>query len=123
MLVHFFKSITLEGEATFTERKHFWSKPVEERKRIYVHTAVDGICDESEVPKEIDRLIYEKCATIKSCGKDFSGWHVYKQITDKKEAIITYINQWKMREIMHELTGEQFAQFCRENDIALKGDK
>lgn len=36
MLVHFCKGVTLEGEATFNERKHFWNKPVEERRYMYI---------------------------------------------------------------------------------------
>lgn len=41
----------------------------------------------------------------------------------KNEVIVEAINEWPMEKILQRLTGKQFAQFCRENDVALKGVK
>ena len=56
MLVQFTKGFTMEGETGFKERKHFWSKATEVRYKIYINTWVNGICDESEVEAEIERI-------------------------------------------------------------------
>ena len=43
----------MEGENTIKVKKHFWSKPVEKRHKIYCTTGVHGICDESELEEKI----------------------------------------------------------------------
>lgn len=136
MLVWFHKGIILEGENTVTDltKKSFWGKKVEKRQKIYCTTGVSGICDESEVEKEIERLTTWQLGSS-GWGKDFSGWQrvvpyeEYEKIIEekgwsknclpKKDPKIEYIYNWKMEKILKELTGLQFAQFLV--DI-LKGD-
>lgn len=136
MLVRFHKGFTMEGETSYSTKKPF-HKEVEERSKIYLHTGVRGICDETEVEKEVERLVAEELATSRGWGKNFSGWQrvvPYDELLkiaeergwkdkDFSTGKITTepVNQWKMKKTLEELTGEQFAQFCRENDVCLKG--
>lgn len=132
MLVYFHKGFTMEGETTCSERKYPWSKEERVRQKIYLHTGIDGICDESEVDAEIERLTAEEFKSS-GWGHDFSGWQrivPYEElltIAERREWIkqrlstgkvtIEYIKDWKMSKILEKLTGEQFAQFCRELQV------
>jgi hypothetical protein len=128
----------MEGETGFKERKHFWNKATEVRHKIYVNTWVNGICDESEVEAEIERKTLEELKTS-GWGIHFSGWErvvpydeaveIYKergwenQLGDipTGKVRLAYINEWKMDKILSVLTGEQFAQFCK--DICIESNK
>ena len=137
MLVYFHKGITLEGETTVVKRKHFWNRPEEQRKKIYCHTAVSGICDESEVGSEVDRLVSEQKLTTRGWGKDFSGWQRTVENDEMPDIAkesgwsdvrinkltIEPVSSWTMEEILKNLTGKQFAQFCKDCDITLKAIK
>lgn len=132
MLICFSKGFTMEGETGFKERKHFWNKAEEVRHKIYCNTFVSGICDESELDTEIERKTQEQLKTS-GWGINFTGWHrvvpyeemfeIYKEkgwdidgLHDGKVRT-EYVNQWKMDKILKTLTGEQFAQLCREIDL------
>lgn len=136
MLVRFHKGFTMEGVSTVDTYKHWWSRPKKVRQTIYLHTGVRGICDESEVEKEVERLTAVELKS-RGWGEDFSGWQrvvPYNELLEIAEEkgwkdrdfpagkITTEpVNKWKMEKILKELTGEQFAQFSRENDVCLKG--
>lgn len=127
----------MEGEATFSEKKHFWSKPVDNVHKIHLYSGVEGICDESEVEQEIERLTTEELKSP-GWGKNFSGWQrvvPYEEVLEiakekgwdtddipKGEVNITYIDTWKMDTILKRLTGRQFARFCKDHAIAFKGE-
>ena len=134
MLVSFYKGFMLEGETTLPrKKKHPWSKPELYRTKIHTLTGVSGICDESEVESEIERLTKERIMKGSGWGKDFSGWQrvvpyeEYLEIKEKKNwdnrylptynVNIEYIHTWKMEKILKELDGTQFAQFCRDMEI------
>ena len=136
MLVKFYKGFTMEGVSTVDTYKHWLLRPKKVRQTIYLHTGVRGICDEADVEKEIERLTAEELKS-KGWGEDFSGWQrvvPYEELLkiaeergweDKDFATgkvrTEPVNKWKMEKILKELTGEQFAQFSRENDVCLKG--
>ena len=136
MLVRFHKGFTLEGEANVATYKHWWSRPKKVRQTIYLHTGVRGICDESEVEKEVERLTAVELKS-RGRGEDFFGWQrvvPYNELLEIAEEkgwkdrdfatgkITTEpVNKWKMEKILKELTGEQFAQYSRENNVCLKG--
>lgn len=136
MLVYFYKGLTLEGEASFFEKKHFWSKPVEDRRNIHLFTWIEGICDESEVEQEIARRTKESLEKNTGWGTNFSGWlrvltrdealRIAKEEKwtnldriPKDEPRVEYLATWKMDKILKTLTGEQFVQFCKENNLGL----
>ena len=56
MLVYFHKGFLMEGKTTFKKRKHFWSKPEFVTQNIYCTTGIHGICDESELDAEVEKL-------------------------------------------------------------------
>lgn len=131
MLIKYYKGFVMEGETTFKKRKHFWSRPREERTKIYVITGVTGICDESELASTLDKAISKELKRG-GWGKDFSGWQrvvpneealkIYQErgwigISEKDDVSIEYIHNWPMEKVLKELTFEQFAQLCKENEI------
>ena len=137
MLVYFHKDFLMEGMTHFKKRKHLFAKAELIKHNIYVTTGVWGICDESEVEAEVERLTQEQ---LKSggWGYNFECWHrvvPYLEACDlaKKlnwdpdyhiptnELKTEPINEWPMEKIIKELNGKQFAQFCRENGIPAEG--
>ena len=137
MLVYFHKRFLMEGTTHFKERKHFWNKPEFVKHNIYCTTWVNGICDESEVEAEVERLT-QKQLKSGGWGYNFDCWHrvvPYLEACDiakaqkwdpdhpipKNELKTEPINEWPMEKIIKELTGKQFAQFCRENNIPAEG--
>ena len=136
MLVSFHKGFLMEGEATFKYKKHFWSKPEFKRKKIYCTTGIDGICDESELVAEIERLTKLELGTD-GWGYKFHGWQralTYEESFEISkrdgwekdyyiptgEVRIEYVNTWKMSKILEKLTGEQFVKFCKDYGIVWK---
>lgn len=135
MLVHFHKGFMIEGEATFLERSHFWSRPKEVRHKIYCYSYVAGICDRAELEIEIERLTARRLEDV-GWGYKFHGWQrvvPYEEsieIAKNKgwdladlptgEITVELINQWKISKILDKLTGEQFAQFCKENSLGVE---
>jgi len=136
MLVEFRKGFLLEGESTYTHKKFPWSKPVSERRNIYLFSSASGFCDESEVDQEIARLTAKALKEHSGWGEDFSGWQrvvPYDESVEIAKAkgwdvshlptgriFIEYVHTWKMNKILERLTGEQFAQFCKDHNISVK---
>jgi hypothetical protein len=134
VLVQFTKGFILEGENTFTKRERPWSKPQDIRHKIYLRTFVSGICDEAEVDHEVERLTQEQLKTG-GWGREFSGWQRVVPLDEMREIAkelkweaddlptykvrVEYINKWKMQKILDTLTGEQFAQFCRDHSLSM----
>ena len=132
MLVSFGKGFIMEGEASFKERKHFWDKPQEIIHKIYCTTGISGICDETELDAEVERLTQEQLKSS-GWGHKFHGWQrvvpydesveIYAEHGWDTEYIPTcevrlqYIRDWKMDKILKVLTGKQFLQFCKEIDL------
>ena len=142
MLVSFYKGFIMEGEATFKERKHFWSKPVEKRQKIYRTTGISGICDESELEERVEEGI-KKCLAQSGWGYKFHGWQ--RTLTYEESVEISKTNGWGKEYTNHyipttevtiqtlddltvakaakELNGKQFAQYCRDYGIVLKDEQ
>lgn len=137
MLVHFRKELILEGANNRTSRKHFWSKLETNRCKCYHFTSIRGICDDSEVEAEVERLTKEAMLTEKGYGEGFSGWErvvpfeelpaLYSRLGWAREdrrfpagVKIEDISTWPMEKVLKKLTGKQFAQFCKDTGIAWK---
>lgn len=131
MLVSFHKGFLMEGEATFSERKHFWSKPQKVRKKIYCRTGISGVCDESELEAEVERLTKERLESS-GWGEDFSGWQrvvpyhesviiAWKEEWEvdvpKCELSVDTLDKWTVQSAASKLNGKQFAQYCRDYGI------
>lgn len=139
MLVYYHKGFIMEGEATFTEKKHFWSKTVETREKVYLTTGIEGVCDELELDKEIERQIY-KSLQQDGWGKDFSGWQRVLSYDESVEIskrnnwsnkYVEYhlpttevttktLDDWTVEKAAKELNGKQFAQYCRDYGIVIQ---
>jgi len=145
MLVSFHKGFIMEGENTITKRKHFWSKPETKRHKIYLTTCVHGICDDSELEAEVERLI-KKELDSSGWGKEFSGWQkvlTYEESIEVGEregwfkgmsgtthealpkCILTTrtFDNWTVERAAKELNGKQFAQYCKDYGIILSPGK
>ena len=139
MLVLFHKGFIMEGENTITEKKHFWSKPETRRRKIYCNTVISGICDDTELDAEVTRLT-KKRLDSDGWGKDFSGWQRVLTYEESLE-VAAYCNwgqdyvdnyvpncklttktldSWTVDKAAKELTGRQFAQYCRDYGITIK---
>jgi hypothetical protein len=136
MLVSFHKGFIMEGEATFEEKPYFWSKPVIERQKIYCTTGIDGICDDTELEAEVKRLTKERLASS-GWGHDFSGWQKVLTYEESLEVakqrdwgqdyidkylpsgklIVKNLDNWTVAKAAKELTGKQFAQYCKDYGI------
>lgn len=135
MLVHYHRGFVLKGYADFTERK--WFKKVTTREPLYLSTGINGICDETEVEVEVAKKVREEMSKTHHWGDaNFSGWNEicinvdelrknfpcqdedFVQKMAKSEVHIVPVNTWPMKKIINNLTGIQFAQFCKENDIS-----
>ena len=95
------------------------------RKLIKVFTAVECICDETEVEARIEEKIKEKMQQVEGWGENFEGWSSYRKYLKpgespswpkgKKTTLdIEYIRNWKMEKIIKELDANQFAILCKE---------
>lgn len=145
MLVSFHKGFIMEGENTITEKKHFWSKPVEKRHKIYLTTCIHGICDDSELEESVAEGI-KKCLAQSGWGKDFSGWRkvlTYEESIDvgkrdgwfkgmfgstpeslpKCKLTTKTLDNWTVERAAKELNGKQFAQYCRDYGIQCCNNK
>lgn len=138
MLILFRKGFTMEGEATFLERKHFWNKKKEVLQKIYCYSGIGGICDDSELDAEVERLTKEKLAS-NGWGYKFHGWN---RILDYEESVevakhndwdtdnlptckltTQTLDTWTVDKAAKILTGKQFAQYCKDYGIVLKGEQ
>lgn len=139
MLVSFHKGFIMEGENTITEKKHFWSKPVEKRHKIYCTTGVHGYCDESELDKVVEELT-QKRLNSSGWGNEFSGWqkvltydecievaarnhwgqdYVDSYVPSGKLTVKT-LEDWTVKKAASELNGKQFAQYCKDYGIVIQ---
>lgn len=94
----------------------------------YCLSRIVFVCDEKDVDKEVkDRL--EKCIAEESREYKISGYGfeipagIYEGQYENGYACtrtITYVKDLKMKEILELLTGEQYAQFCKETGITNK---
>lgn len=131
MLVSFHKGFMMEGEATFKESLG-WFRKEKVRHKIYSYTGISGVCDESELDAEVERLTNKQLASS-GWGEDFSGWqrvvpydesvliarHKFWDTKDlpKCQLKVTKLDTWTVAEAAKKLTGEQFAQYCRDYGI------
>lgn len=131
MLVSFHKGFMMEGEATFKESLG-WFRKGKARHKIYSYTGISGICDESELDAEVERLTNKQLASS-GWGEDFSGWQrvvpydesvliARRKFWDteglpKCQLRVTKLDTWTVAEAAKKLTGEQFAQYCRDYGI------
>lgn len=138
MLVSFNKCFIMEGEAIFTKRKYFWSKPQDEIKNIYLRTFISGVCDETELNKKVEELLAVELKRS-GWGKKFLGWtkiltyeeglKLVEKYGWRKEDIPTGkikvepIKDWPIDKAIKELTMEQLVQFLKDYDIKLGGTK
>lgn len=135
MLVQYHRGFVLKGYGDFTHRKLF--KKVTTREPMYLSTGINGICDEADVEAEVAKKVRAEMARMEHWADDnFSGWleictnadelrkyfpcqdEDFVQKMVKSEVSITPVNEWPMKKIIEKLTGVQFAQFCKENDIS-----
>lgn len=139
MLVKFHKGFIMEGEATFEEKPYFWSKPVVERRKIYQTTYIRGICDDTELEAEVERLTKMRLAES-GWGQDFSGWQ--KVLTYEESLEVAEREGWfkglfsttpeslpkcklttatldnlAVADVAKVLDGKQFVQYCRDYGI------
>lgn len=134
MLVRVWKGFVLKGYTN--EEKGLFKKRLV-RDDIYVSTGITPIiCDESEVKEKLAEAIEKKMKTTPGWGIDFEGWTEIckdKDVLAKKypyedehwfecmlsdEPIIEYISEYSMEKILRILNGQQFAQFCKENNLS-----
>lgn len=136
MLVSYHKGFIMEGEASFKERKHFWSKPEFVRRKIYSTTGVYGICDDSELDAVVEDKIQRRLKSS-GWGTDFSGWQkvlTYEEsveVAERNNWSKDYVDfhlpscelttrtleDWTVKKAASELNGKQFAQYCRDCGI------
>ena len=136
MLVYFHKGFLMEGTNSKKVKKHFWSKPEFIKQTIYCTTGINGVCDDSELEAEVERLT-KKELDSDGWGYKFDRWHrvvPYLESLEiakrdkweadypipKNEIKTEPVDEWPMEKIIKELTGKQFAQFCRENNIPMQ---
>ena len=137
MLISFSKRFVMEGEATFLERKHFWNKKEEVREKIYCYSGISGVCDDSELDAEVERLT-KNMLSSSGWGDKFHGWN---RILDYEESVEVAKNNgwdtdglpecklttktldtWTVDKAAKKLTGKQFAQYCKDYGIVLRGE-
>ena len=89
MLVSFHKGFMMEGEATFKE-SFGWFRKAKVRHKIYSYTGISGICDESELDAEVERLTNKQLASS-GWGEDFSGW---QRVVPYDESVVFQGTTW-----------------------------
>lgn len=133
MLIEFVKSVIFEGESSIIEKTSGFSKKrryewADQPRKIYKTFTLHGICDDSVIDTEIERLI--RAHFIPSSEPGFSGWQRVVTPEELPEGIgidttnpsfnmviVKPVKEWKMSKIIHELSGEQFFQLCKENGL------
>ena len=134
MLVRVWKGFVLKGY-TNKEKGVFKKKLV--REDIYVSTGITPIiCDESEVKERLAEAIEKKMKTTPGWGIGFEGWteickdkdtltkkypfedEYWLECVTSDEPTIEYISEYPMEKILKILNGQQFAQFCKENNLS-----
>ena len=121
-------------ENTVKKKDSFWSKPKEVRQKIYCRISISGICDESEIEAEIERVSAEQLKTS-GWGKDFSGWQRFispeesVRLTEEHgwdlnypidgKVHIEYLDKWTVATASTKLNAKQFTQYLRDYGIAV----
>lgn len=133
MLVRVWKSIVLKGYTT-VEKGFFKKRMV--REDIYLSCGISGlICDETEVEEKLAEALQQKMKETEGWGINFEGWtelctdrkilqkrYPYKDdywfdcVTSGKPQI-EYVSDYSMEKVLKVLNGQQFAQFCKENNL------
>ena len=133
MLVYFHKGFLMEGTNYKKVKKHFWSKPEFVNQTIYCATGISGVCDDSELEAEVERLTQERLDSD-GYGYKFDRWHrvvPYFESLEiakrdkweadyhipKNELTIKTLDNWSVEKAAKELNGKQFAQYCRDYGI------
>ena len=136
MLVSFYKDFLMEGTNCKKVKKHLWSKPDFVQQKIYCTTDISGICDDSELEAEVERLTQEQLSTD-GWGYRFDCWHrvvpylesleIAKQNNweadyhiPTNELSVKTLDDWTVEKAAKELNGKQFAQYCRDYGIVIK---
>ena len=135
MLVSFHKGFMMEGETTLDWRPHIFCKKEKIRDKIYLYTGISGVCDETELEAEVDRLT-KKQLSSSGWGEDFSGWQrvvPYEEVFERAKAegwqkatlpsfklMVESVRDWTVVKAIEKLTGKQFAQYCRDCGITQK---
>ncbi len=135
MLVYFHKGFILEGTNYKKVKKHFWSRPDFVKQKIYCTTGISGICDDSELAAEVERLTKEQLDSS-GWGYKFDCWsrvvpyleslEIAKQNNweadyhiPANELTVKTLDDWTVEKAAKELNGKQFAQYCRDYGIVL----
>ena len=138
MLVYFHKGFLMEGTNCKKVKKHFWSKPEFIKQTIYCTTGISGVCDDSELEAEVERLTQERLDSD-GWGYKFDRWYrvvPYLESLEiakrdkweadyhipKNELTTKTLDNWSVEKAAKELNGKQFAQYCRDYGIVLKGE-
>lgn len=134
MLVRVWKGLVLKGYTTM-EKGFIRKKAV--REDIYLSCGISGlICDESEVEEKLAEAIKQKMSETKGWGNNFEGWteictdcevlkkrypfedEYWLECVTSDEPTVEYISEYPMEKILKILNGQQFAQFCKENNLS-----
>jgi hypothetical protein len=135
MLVRVWNGFVLKG---YTKKEKGVFKKRLVREEIYVATGITPfVCDESEIEEKLTEAIEKKMKTTPGWGIDFEGWteickdrktlakkYPYEEeywldcMTSEEPASIEYISEYPMEKILKVLNGQQFAQFCKENNLS-----
>ena len=135
MLVSFHKGFLMEGTNCKKVKKHFWSKPEFIKQTIYCTTGICGVCDDSELEAEVERLTQENLDSD-GWGYKFDRWtrvvpyleslEIAKQKKweadyhiPTNELTVKTLDDWTVEKAAKELNGKQFAQYCRDYGIIL----
>ena len=135
MLVYFHKGFIMEGTNCKKVKKHFWSKPEFVKQKIYCTTGISGVCDDSELDTEVERLTKEQLATS-GWGYRFDCWNRVVPYLESleiaklnnweadyhipaNELTVKTLDDWTVEKAAKELNGKQFAQYCRDYGIVL----
>ena len=138
MLVYFHKGFLMEGTNYKKVKKHFWSKHEFIKQTIYCTTGISGICDDSELEAEVERLT-KKELDSGGWGYKFDCWHRIVpyleslEIAKQEKWVADYeiptnelttetLDNWTVEKAAKTLNGKQFAQYCRDYGIVLKGE-
>lgn len=123
------QEFVVQGYEEIKRKKRFSKRTEYVKKPIKYLTSVEAICDETRVNDIIEEKIKEELEEAKGWDNDFRGEVFYRKYCKPAELYsypdgkefemeIEYIRDWKMKKIMKELDGNQFAILCKELGIS-----
>ena len=123
------QSFVIEGHVELEIKRRFSKRTECVKKPILLLSWAKIICDASEVTSAIEEKIKEQLKKEKDYYKDFKGEISYRKYCKPNEFYeypqgkefnlkIEYIKDWKMKKILEELDGNQFAILCKELGIS-----